>query len=309
MRLPGTRSQRIALAVSVLLHLSALALYRPISALDIFPARDEVPPPADTRPLVFELVETPDDAVRERPDRTDLLSDKDALARDESAESDLEDGAPYSEGQVEHRVFAGGPQTPDSRKAEEGGDAGRREEDAFIGPEREEATAESLEDDVADAPGDDSPSGRAAGEAPDDAPDTRADSESRSSRERYTDALDLDQRSSRAPERGGVTLNTYAWDYANYLYDMKARLRSNTYPPAGFSLLGILTGEQVIRFRVLPDGTATEITVIEFRGDRSLLDTSLDAIRLSSPFRPLPGDFPEEYLELTWTFVYFVHRR
>ena len=89
---------------------------------------------------------------------------------------------------------------------------------------------------------------------------------------------------------------------------MKKKLKANTYPPAAFTRLGIISGETVLMFKVLPDGTAIDINVVGYKGDRSLMETSVDAVKISSPFRPLPRDFPEEYLELKWTFVYFIYR-
>ncbi len=90
---------------------------------------------------------------------------------------------------------------------------------------------------------------------------------------------------------------------------MKKKLRSNTHPPGAFSPLGLIDGRTVLTFRVMPDGKVTGLTVKGYEGDRTLMETSVDAVESSSPFPPLPDDFPEEYLELTWTFIYYVYRR
>ena len=37
-----------------------------------------------------------------------------------------------------------------------------------------------------------------------------------------------------------------------------------------------------------------------------LLETSRNAIRVSAPFKPLPGEFPEQYLEVTARFYYYI---
>jgi TonB family protein len=89
---------------------------------------------------------------------------------------------------------------------------------------------------------------------------------------------------------------------------MKKKLRENTFPPIAFSRFGMISGETVLTFKVWPDGRATDIEVIGYEGHKTLMETSVDAVKDSSPFPPLPDDFPEEYLELRWTFIYFVYR-
>lgn len=306
------RSQRIAIAVSVLVHVLALLLYRPLARINIFSDQSDAAGVEVVEPLVFDLVETPDDAIRQRPEDADHLSDKDALARDEYMDDDKTAGDAYSEGLTPHSVFAGEPETPWMDRA----------------PSQQENAPQPDRRPLDDASG-----GEAGGVtgAPSDSPRDEAASANRPRREippaeleyylrsqalrepmfahrYYTDDIDLDQRKFSAENLGDVSLNTYAWDYAWYILEMKRKLRSNTNPPAAFTLLGIISGEAVVRFKVLPDGTAIDITMVDYNGDRSLAETSFDAVRFSSPFRPLPADFPEEYLELTWTFLYHVYR-
>ncbi|HEM46562.1 MAG TPA: hypothetical protein ENO23_05895 [Alphaproteobacteria bacterium] len=73
--------QRVALALSLLLHLLVLVAWRPIGRLTAVTAAEERA--EESPPLVFELVETPENALRERPEEARFLSDKDAVARDE----------------------------------------------------------------------------------------------------------------------------------------------------------------------------------------------------------------------------------
>jgi TonB family protein len=112
-----------------------------------------------------------------------------------------------------------------------------------------------------------------------------------------------------AEDLGGVTLNTYAWDFAPYVLHMKRKIRENIYPPPAFTRLGIISGETVLRFRVLPDGQMTNLEVLSYTGHPSLKETSVVAVMNAAPFKPLPKGFPEEYLELTWTFIYSVTRQ
>ncbi|MBN1164594.1 MAG: energy transducer TonB [Candidatus Krumholzibacteriota bacterium] len=295
------RSQRVALAVSLLIHLLILFLYRPLARIRIFPQRAETALAREMEPLVFELVETPDDAVRQRPKSSRFISDKDALARDGYQGKDKEEGEAYSEGSVPYRVFAG-PSDPPAvsrdRSPKEPADVSRS---GSGDPPREADRGET---------GDYSESRRREG------PSLKLENyllaqtglRPPAMRRWSSDDIDYDQRRFSAEDLGGISLSTYAWDYAHYIFDMKRKLKSNTYPPGAFTLLGMISGETVLSFKVLADGTVADIKVIDYKGDRSLMETSVDAVRISSPFRPLPSDFPDEYLELKWTFIYVVYR-
>ena len=111
-----------------------------------------------------------------------------------------------------------------------------------------------------------------------------------------------------ADELGDVSLNTYAWDWAEYILEMKRRIRENVHPPGAFTFLGLISGDTVLRFKVLPDGRVVDLEVVGFTGHSSLMETSVTAVERAGPFRALPADFPEEYLELVWTFSYVVRR-
>ena len=84
----------------------------------------------------------------------------------------------------------------------------------------------------------------------------------------------------------------------------------NLFPPQAFTRLGIISGESMIRFKVYPDGHAGDIEVLSYDGHRSLMETSVNAIKGAEPFRSLPTDFPkyEKFLEVTAHFQYFVSR-
>ena len=295
------RSQRVALTVSVLIHILVLFIYRPLARIQIFPGRSEAALAPEAEPLVFELVETPDDAIRQRPESANLLSDKDALARDEHRGDRTEGGDPYSEGRTRHRIFAGQPgQAGTDQEASPSTQADRSRDVSHdqVRDDDPDGTDEKFESRQREVP----PA------EPEDYLRMQAARTPLSMRLRFSDDVNYDQRRYSAEHFGGVSLSTYAWNYAYYILEMKRRLKANTHPPGAFTLLGIISGEAVLRFRVLPDGTATDITAVTYRGDRSLMETSLDAVRISSPFQPLPPDFPNEYLELTWTFIYTVYR-
>ncbi|MCU0639465.1 MAG: TonB C-terminal domain-containing protein [Candidatus Krumholzibacteria bacterium] len=278
------RSQVAALAVSLVVHLLVMVLYRPIALMSFPPDREEPLAAQATQPLVFELVETPDDAVRERSPEARYASDKDAAARNETRPEALEAGEAYSEGIADYRIFEG----------RSGGSAANE-------PAAERPAAAATQDMVIRVPedlGDIFNNSRIEKQA-----------ESRPSGGRpYTDDASYDQRQSAADVLGGITLNTYNWDFAWYILEMKKKLRSNVHPPGAFSPLGLIDGQTLLSFKVMPDGRVIDLKVIDYKGDRTLMETSVDAVEGSSPFLPLPENFPEEYLELTWTFIYWVYR-
>jgi hypothetical protein len=290
------RTQRIALLISVLLHLLLLLIWRPLSEIELFPEKAEEDRPSV--PLIFDLVETPDDAIRGVPDETNLVSDKDALARDESV--DLPDGEAYSEGEVDHRVFAGDPDAGGQQTAQSEARQNQQEEDAESEPwnpvldwagsyfnsqrQRTKDTRDGKSSLFQDKVGPPSP------------------------QRRFTDDVNFDQRETGADAKGSITLNTYEWDYASYILHMKRKLKSNIFPPAIFTYMGGISGETTLFFRVWPDGRMTDLSVVEYMGHKTLMETSVTAVEKSSPFRPLPENFPEEYLELRWTFYYYTRR-
>ena len=113
---------------------------------------------------------------------------------------------------------------------------------------------------------------------------------------------------SRAQERGGLQLSTYAWNYAPYLAYLKRLIESNIFPPAAFTQYGMIDGKTLVRFKIMRDGSMKDMEVLKSDGSPLLRETSVRAVDLSSPFRPLPKDFPDSYLEITGQFNYVLIR-
>jgi outer membrane biosynthesis protein TonB len=105
---------------------------------------------------------------------------------------------------------------------------------------------------------------------------------------------------------GGIQLNTTAWDFAPYLLDLKRRIKQKWVPPIAFTALGAVHGYTWVRFRIHPDGRMDGMEVIETEGHDSLHRSSANAVKGAAPFRPLPKDFPEEYLEIEFGFYYLL---
>ncbi len=278
----------------MLLHLLLLLIWRPLSQIDLFPDKSETE--TASIPLIFDLVETPDDAIREVPENAHLVSDKNALARDEH-EGDIEEGEAYSDGEVPHRVFAGDPEAGGAQTAQSENQQDQQEDDAESEPWNPILDWAGSYFDSQRRRVQDTKDGESSMLQPQFGPP--------SPQRRFTDDLDFEQRLTGADNKGSISLNTYEWDYASYILHMKRKLKSNIFPPAIFTYMGGISGETTLFFRVWPDGRMTDLAVIEYNGHRTLMETSVTAVEKSSPFRPLPENFPEEYLELRWTFFYY----
>ena len=279
-----------ALFFSLLLHILFLGAAGWLVETPLFspqPKKEELP----QEPLVFEfeqperppeVIETPESARRDAPNPdARFASDKNAQAQNEKAREDLPLGEAYSEGEVDFPQMAEKPAQPqpetrqDDRQAE-------KQNKPVMSTGIEAASQFSREWLTA------SPPQPFRGEL------LRAKT---------------DQRRTRAEDVGAFSLNTYAWDFAPYMLRLKRKIEKNIFPPPAFTYMGIISGQAILRFRILPDGTMTHLEVISYNGHKSLLNTSLKAVEVSAPFEPLPGDFPEKYLEVTGRFEYLTTNR
>lgn len=104
----------------------------------------------------------------------------------------------------------------------------------------------------------------------------------------------------------GISINTTAWDFAPYLLELKHRIKQHWIPPLAFTALGAIHGYTSVRFRIYPDGHMEALEVLAAEGHESLGRSSVGAIKGSAPFRPLPDDFPEDYLEVVFGFYYLL---
>jgi outer membrane biosynthesis protein TonB len=112
----------------------------------------------------------------------------------------------------------------------------------------------------------------------------------------------------RAAESGGLSFNTYDWDFAPYMLALKERISRNIFPPLAFSQWGMIDGDTMLRFKIYPDGRLADLELLGYRGHHTLMETSRFAVTTSAPFPGLPADFPKSYLEVTAKFSYFVKR-
>lgn len=266
--------------------------------LDIIP-----PPRVEAEPIVFDLqqpnlprevIETPDDAkVVEQQKKANFLSDKNALARNPETNPNLDIGEPFARGIFEtHDLPANKGIQGQQQQMPETGEAAKTEGAAEKEPPSE-PTEKSVETDVSAI--------------------YREYERQRQERmkqgvQEHVPTVLHDHQVSRALDTGGLSFNTYNWNFAPYLLALKNRIRRNIFPPAAFTHLGIINGETVLRFKIYPNGQLKDLEILQYTGHDSLMRTSSNAVEASAPFPELPSDFPEPYLEVTGKFMYLIHR-
>ena len=111
-----------------------------------------------------------------------------------------------------------------------------------------------------------------------------------------------------AHEMGTFRLSTMDWNYVPWMEAFKSRLMYLWSAPAAY-YMGLIDGYTVIRFRVSRDGQLVRYEVLEHHGHETLQESSVNAIESVFPFRPLPADFPDSYLDITGTLIYPGYRQ
>lgn len=303
----------ISLCIHALIFFGHAIAYRDFrNALDFLNLWEKLPESKKEieKRIEFEVVETPDDAAtKEKPDETNLLSDKNSKARDKYTKTDKPKGEAYSDGDYETKEIKRSPRM----------DAQQFFQDLFVSKNQAPEAAKN-NDSKADMTNESNLSrarnylksysqlrysneeftrealmGR-----------SRAYSANESSRQRLLHR----QREFSADNLGGFSFNTYAWNWAPYMQYMKEKINSNLFPPPAFYRMGLISGETLLKFKVLREGKITDIQVLKYTGHRSLMETSVNSLKGSDPLRPLPSDFPKslDFLEVTARFEYIIGR-
>lgn len=270
-----------AVGVSMALHFVLFILFAQQDAFLIFRLPGTDKGEVEKR-IAFEIVESPEES-QVPPESANLYSDKNAVARNPETGDRTDGDMPYSRGYTEVKSIPGarGEEAEPDRRPTDGED----EEASDRRDETSEYSVRSYQ------------------------PESRFSRDlllgnNAKGRTRSQD-LPYDQQQTGTRDVGGISFNTYAWDFAPYLLELKQRIQRNIYPPPAFTQLGF-GGNNVLRFRIYPDGRLEGPQLLEQKGEKALVETSRKAVEFSAPFRPLPEDFPEPYLEVTARFEYFV---
>lgn len=278
---------KISLALSILLHLLMLLSYSWINIITL--ANPSPEQKTEEKRLEFELVETPENArTTTPPDRSNLLSDKNSIARDQYQKNDKLPGAPFSEGELDAKNLPTLPEPSPATPKPSNNEASDRNQQSESYDNNSNYSHQKFSRQQLLKPNPQS---------------------NRARKQRELEKPLYANRDFSAEDLGGFSFNTYAWDFAPYMLEMKRKVERNIFPPPAFTYMGLISGETLVRFKVMPNGEVTDLNVLGHKGHEALTETSVKAILNSSRFRELPADFPEDFLEVTAKFTYYVTRR
>lgn len=246
------------------------------------------------RDVPREIVETPEDARADKPPQdAQLLSDKNARARNPEVDPNLKVGEAFSRGMMDSKELP-----TNSTKA---GERGVLSDFPNLKPDLELDEAARKQGERSDVLADYSSEFKREYLIQPKTVTNPGESES-------VPKVRHDNQDSRALDLGGFSLNTYEWDFAPYVLGVKKKVEPNIFPPPAFYKMGLISGETWLRFKIMPSGELQDLQVIKYEGHKTLMQTSIQAIEISAPFAPLPRDFPEPYLEITARFTYFINK-
>lgn len=278
----------ISIAISLLLHIILLLIFfTPLLAnLNLIPNSKPVPTPLkeEYNRITYDLIETPDSPESEINDpNRELASDKNLDAADENPLTTPDTDTPFQEGISDFKEFAF---QPPSKEQEE---VIKKSSEKKVEKEEKESNSGYL-------PGNPDPA------KPED-PVLKQLNTVRDLKANYENIK------SSVANLGGMSFNTYEWNYAPYMLKMQKKIQQNINPPPAFYAMGMIGGENLIHFVVEADGKLSQVILIGSDTHISLDQTSLAAINVSAPFLPLPTDFPEKSLEINAKFSYTITGR
>jgi outer membrane biosynthesis protein TonB len=265
-----------AYTAAILLHILFLLMENPLwRAAIIAPQPEKIP---TSPPLTFEFVDVPQNRDDAPPEETTLLAERDNISRDRQMDPLPESHLPYSDGISRAKNIATPAQGKSRSETQSADRVSETTDNSFSFVEVLQKNPEEAQKERERAV--------LGGELP-------------------QVHIDMDNRKTRALERGGLQLSTYDWNYAPYMKYLQRHIDRHIYPPRAFEL-GMIDGTTRVKFRIWRDGRLEGPELIDYKGHGLLRDTSLKAVELSADFKPLPPDFPDEYLEIVGTFEYII---
>lgn len=281
--------RKYTIIVSVVLHL--IIFFVAERTVDFTLLGTENIPEVINEPIIFDLSEkdqikqvietTEDQRSQMKAEKPEYLSDKNTISKNPDPGKELSTGGPYSEGDLNVPAL---PEILKDGKPDEN----REKKD----PDKKDTT-ERIED-----------TENFISENKKDIPELDTSNPGGSIRNQILHKNIL----SKVKELGGFAFNTYDWNFAPYMLELRRLIQSNIFPPIAFTRLGMIDGETLLRFRIYPDGRLESLELLNTKGHKSLVDTSVEAVEISAPFPLLPDDFPKPFLEVTGKFIYFVRK-
>jgi outer membrane biosynthesis protein TonB len=103
---------------------------------------------------------------------------------------------------------------------------------------------------------------------------------------------------------GDYALSTYEWEFAPYMLDFQRKLQRVWTAPPAYSKLGLIYGRTLVYLKINRQGKLVDFRVLQHEGHSSLQQSSVSAIQSVFPFKPLPADFEENFLEIKLLMIY-----
>lgn len=107
-------------------------------------------------------------------------------------------------------------------------------------------------------------------------------------------------------EAEAIDLNTQNYRYIGYFTNMRKAIELVWTYPVRAARRGIY-GKVRILFTILENGKVSEINVLDSSGHKILDHAIVDAIKLASPFAPLPENMSKNHLNVSGTFNYVLN--
>jgi periplasmic protein TonB len=105
-------------------------------------------------------------------------------------------------------------------------------------------------------------------------------------------------------EQGPLSFETEWFDWGEYRQSMVSRIRVNWYANMPQIIRTGVQGVVTIRFTIHRDGRISDVTVLKSSGVPPYDFAAEKAIKLSSPLKPLPANFPNPTERVTAMFYY-----
>jgi len=271
---------RLAIVASIAIHVLLFFLVK--SDFFKIDLKQELAKPAEPVTILFpenkpmKIVENINENNLE-PDYSDLLADRNSRARNPEL-SDEFGNQPFSTGSLPFENLSN-PEIPLAASAQ----SIKKFRRDVLGKDAIDAAEQS---------------------AADQSSDEEARSGSAAANDSYTPDQNWAQKKFSTDEMGDISLSTYAWEWAPYIYALKRKLYQVWSPPVAYYYLGLIHGYTVIQFSISREGRLLGYKVLEQYGHESLQQTSENAIVALFPFKALPANFPENQLTITAKLIY-----
>lgn len=102
---------------------------------------------------------------------------------------------------------------------------------------------------------------------------------------------------------GNVAMSTYEWKYAPWLLSFKEKFYRHLFVPSAYQM-GLIEGYTEVWMKIDRNGDLRDHKVVGTQGHSTLKESTLNAFLASVPWKALPGDFPDPFLELRVRVIY-----